>query len=423
MSENSIIDANFTPAKLVIPKSDDEGIFGKGIDIGANGVGLKVDIFDSKETHKLVAHFDVFDNTDTSKFACKAIYKNYERSTLITLPVDVNNLLASKANSCGDTFYAEVIAVDLNTNEVLGNKAYLELHIDGMLNRIESATAAPEYVEFGTNQTLQKVQDTPLVSDTPAVQEVKSETVQATATTTDAPQKKSRLWLIIAAAIAGLILLLLAIFAALYFTGALKSLFGGDKVPQAQEQVIEESQKEPQSEPQESAVDESASDNATDNTATDEDNSSSQQESVAEDNTQVNTPVASQDDDEEVVVVTKKKPSSSSSSTSACSLASSADDLALIKGCLATKPQAEVIKSLVEESFANNRCNVGKRLLSSYGRRDAQFAYMYGQYFDANSSQTTTCETKDQDKAIYWYEKAVELGDTTNAKAALDKLK
>lgn len=423
MSENSIIDANFTPAKLVIPKSDDEGIFGKGIDIGANGVGLKVDIFDSKETHKLVAHFDVFDNTDTSKFAYKAIYKNYERSTLITLPVDVNNLLASKANSCGDTFYAEVIAVDLNTNEVLGNKAYLELHIDGMLNRIESATAAPEYVEFGTNQTLQKVQDTPLVSDTPAVQEVKSETVQATATTTDAPQKKSRLWLIIAAAIAGLILLLLAIFAALYFTGALKSLFGGDKVPQAQEQVIEESQKEPQSEPQESAVDESASDNATDNTATDEDNSSSQQESVAEDNTQVKTPVASQDDDEEVVVVTKKKPSSSSSQTSACSLASSSDDLALIKGCLATKPQAEVIKSLVEEAFANNRCNVGKRLLSSYGRRDAQFAYMYGQYFDANSSLTTTCETKDQDKAIYWYEKAVELGDTTNAKAALDKLK
>ena len=419
MAENSIIDANSTPAKLVIPKSDDDGIFGKGIDIGANGVGLKVDIFDSKETHKLVAHFDVFDNTDTSKFAYECIYKNYERSTLITLPVDVNNLLASKANSCGDTFYAEVIAVDLNTNEVLGNKAYLELHIDGMLNRIESATAAPEYVEFGTNQTLQKVQDTPLVSDTPAVQEVKSETVQATATTTDAPQKKSRLWLIIAAAIAGLILLLLAIFAALYFTGALKSLFGGDKVPQAQEQTIEESQ----SEPQESASDESASDNATDNTATDEDNSSSQQESVAEDNTQVNTPVASQDDDEEVVVVTKKKPSSSSSSTSACSLASSADDLALIKGCLATKPQAEVIKSLVEESFANNRCNVGKRLLSSYGRRDAQFAYMYGQYFDANSSQTTTCETKDQDKAIYWYEKAVELGDTTNAKAALDKLK
>lgn len=419
MAENSIIDANSTPAKLVIPKSDDDGIFGKGIDIGANGVGLKVDIFDSKETHKLVAHFDVFDNTDTSKFAYECIYKNYERSTLITLPVDVNNLLASKANSCGDTFYAEVIAVDLNTNEVLGNKAYLELHIDGMLNRIESATAAPEYVEFGTNQTLQKVQDTPLVSDTPAVQEVKSETVQATATTTDAPQKKSRLWLIIAAAIAGLILLLLAIFAALYFTGALKSLFGGDKVPQAQEQTIEESQ----SEPQESASDESASDNATDNTATDEDNSSSQQESVAEDNTQVNTPVASQDDDEEVVVVTKKKPSSSSSQTSACSLASSSDDLALIKGCLATKPQAEVIKSLVEESFANNRCNVGKRLLSSYGRRDAQFAYMYGQYFDANSSQTTTCETKDQDKAIYWYEKAVELGDTTNAKAALDKLK
>ena len=419
MAENSIIDANSTPAKLVIPKSDDDGIFGKGIDIGANGVGLKVDIFDSKETHKLVAHFDVFDNTDTSKFAYECIYKNYERSTLITLPVDVNNLLASKANSCGDTFYAEVIAVDLNTNEVLGNKAYLELHIDGMLNRIESATAAPEYVEFGTNQTLQKVQDTPLVSDTPAVQEVKSETVQATATTTDAPQKKSRLWLIIAAAIAGLILLLLAIFAALYFTGALKSLFGGDKVPQAQEQTIEESQ----SEPQESASDESASDNATDNTATDEDNSSSQQESVAEDNTQVNTPVASQDDDEEVVVVTKKKPSSSSSQTSACSLASSSDDLALIKGCLATKPQAEVVKSLVEESFANNRCNVGKRLLSSYGRRDAQFAYMYGQYFDANSSLTTTCETKDQDKAIYWYEKAVELGDTTNAKAALDKLK
>ena len=30
---------------------------------------------------------------------------------------------------------------------------------------------------------------------------------------------------------------------------------------------------------------------------------------------------------------------------------------------------------------------------------------------------------KDIDKAIYWYEKAVQLGDTTNAKAALDRLK
>lgn len=415
MSEKSIIVGGRKPAQILIPKSYE--IFGDKVDIFASGVGLKVDIFDSKDKKKgLIAHFD---NTDTSQFDYKCNFNGYTDATLITLPLDVNNKLATKSKECGDTFYAEITAVDLNKNEVLGNKAYLDLTIDGMLNLIESATATPEHVEFGTNQTLQKEQETPLVSDAPAVQEVKSETVQATATTTDAPQKKSRLWLIIAAAIAGLILLLLAIFAALYFTGALKSLFGGDKVPQAQEQTIEESQ----SEPQESASDESASDNATDNTATDEDNSSSQQESVAEDNTQVNTPVASQDDDEEVVVVTKKKPSSSSSQTSACSLASSSDDLALIKGCLATKPQAEVIKSLVEESFANNRCNVGKRLLSSYGRRDAQFAYMYGQYFDANSSQTTTCETKDQDKAIYWYEKAVELGDTTNAKAALDKLK
>ena len=421
MSEKSIIVGGRKPAQILIPKSYE--IFGDKVDIFASGVGLKVDIFDSKDKKKgLIAHFD---NTDTSQFDYKCNFNGYTDATLITLPPDVNNKLATKSKECGDTFYAEITAVDLNKNEVLGNKAYLDLTIDGMLNLIESATATPEHVEFGTNQTLQKEQETPLVSDAPASQEVKSETEQAiaTTTTTDAPQKKSRLWLIIAAAIVAFILLLLAIFAALYFTGALKSLFGGEKDPQAQEQVIEESQKEPQSEPQESAVDESASDDATDNTVTDEDNSSSQQESVAEDNTQANTPVASQDDDDEVVVVTKKKPASSSSSTSACSLASSADDLALIKGCLATKPQAEVIKSLVEESFANNRCNVGKRLLSSYGRRDAQFAYMYGQYFDANSSQTTTCETKDQDKAIYWYEKAVELGDTTNAKAALDKLK
>ena len=48
---------------------------------------------------------------------------------------------------------------------------------------------------------------------------------------------------------------------------------------------------------------------------------------------------------------------------------------------------------------------------------------MYGQYFDENSSLSSSCEVKDIDKAIYWNDKAVQLGDTTNAKAALDLIK
>ena len=123
MSEKSIIVGGRKPAQILIPKSYE--IFGDKVDIFASGVGLKVDIFDSKDKKKgLIAHFD---NTDTSQFDYKCNFNGYTYATLITLPPDVNNKLATKSKECGDTFYAEITAVDLNKNEVLGNKVLLQL--------------------------------------------------------------------------------------------------------------------------------------------------------------------------------------------------------------------------------------------------------------------------------------------------------
>ena len=418
MEKNSVIDGQLKKSVLIIPES--HSILGK--DIYDENIGLDIEFLDLDKTENKFSVTDK-DSSHLDYVGNSSRYKNIEDASEVYLPNKIHNLVANRSNNA-DTLKVNISAyyTDKNPKEVISTIS-LNAKILGNFEKIEINKTNPSSLSESTNKLVSSINNQETIlppSSTASISSDNTEnnTEQTNATVTKEPsKKKSRLWLIIAAAIVGFILLLLAIFAALYFTGALKSLFGGEKAPQAQEQVIEDPQSEPQSEPQESAVDESASDDATDNTATDEDNTSSQQESVAEDNTQTNT------QDDEVVVVTKKMPASSSSSTSACSLASSADDLALIKGCLATKPQAEVVKSLVEESFANNRCNVGKRLLSSYGRRDAKFAYLYGQYFDENSSLSTSWEVKDIDKAIYWYEKAVQLGDTTNAKAALDRLK
>ena len=405
MAEKSSIIGNGKSSQLVIPEI--YSIFG-GVVPGDPDIGLRVTIYGGQNRKDDVIAQKEFDNS--SDFDIGA------NDAKISLPNEFHNKLASNAGRCHYRFYAELTPFDVLQRVEKGNKAYLELGIINSLEINSSATEAERRIDpINNSASFASQQDKPLVSGVTSSQEIQSSTVQQNATAAaTAPKKKSPLGIIIGA-IVGLILLLLAIFAALYFTGALKGLLGGNNASQTQEQSVEE----PQAESEEPASDENLQEqDEQDKDANAEDNSTAQQEPVAEDN----TASSSNDGDDEVVVVTKKNQGAVSSSV-ACSISSSSDDIALIKGCLATKPQAEVVKSLVEESFANNRCNVGKRLLSSYGRRDAQFAYMYGQYFDENSSLSSSCEVKDIDKAIYWYEKAVELGDTTNAKAALDKLK
>ena len=97
-------------------------------------------------------------------------------------------------------------------------------------------------------------------------------------------------------------------------------------------------------------------------------------------------------------------------------------DEVIISSCLSTNPKIEVISSLSEQSLNNDRCDLGKRLLSSYGRKDSSAAYMFAKYFDPNSTAQSKCIKKDKTQALYWYQKASDLG-MNEANEAIGKLK
>ena len=94
----------------------------------------------------------------------------------------------------------------------------------------------------------------------------------------------------------------------------------------------------------------------------------------------------------------------------------------MIKNCIASKPDSATVSAFAKDAFSKDKCDLGKRLFSSYGRKDGTVAYTYGQYFDPNSQETTSCASKDKSQAVYWYEKAAQLGND-NAKSALSALK
>ena len=87
------------------------------------------------------------------------------------------------------------------------------------------------------------------------------------------------------------------------------------------------------------------------------------------------------------------------------------------------KSASDEIIELSIKAFANNRCNLGKRLFSSIGRKDGDVAFAYAKYFDKNSSVSSQCEQKNEKMAIYWYEKAYSLNESDEAQEALSKLK
>ncbi|MBP5244567.1 MAG: SEL1-like repeat protein [Succinivibrio sp.] len=109
------------------------------------------------------------------------------------------------------------------------------------------------------------------------------------------------------------------------------------------------------------------------------------------------------------------------SASSACTLSSDADDV-IITNCLGSNPTVEVINTLSEQSLENDRCVLGKRLLSSYGRKESSAAYLFAKYFDPNSSAQSKCIEKDKTQAVYWYQKAADMG-MAEAKDAMVKLK
>lgn len=107
-----------------------------------------------------------------------------------------------------------------------------------------------------------------------------------------------------------------------------------------------------------------------------------------------------------------------------CTVAASSDDQALLKGCLATNPSDQDLMGLAKDALSNKRCDVGTRLLTSLGRSGKQdFSLYYAKLADPNTRDASACIKKDAGSAKYWYQKALEAGNSDEARQALEKLK
>lgn len=322
------------------------------------------------------------------------------------LPPEINNELAQKVNSFGGKFKVKALEYDPVSSKTVGDPAYFDASVTGTLKVIQ------DYVkkegESINAATFNEKKEPTFTEDKATVDEIKSSDAvlneAATATTTTVATKSSGKGKILA--IIGAIILLLFILGllALFLAG----FFGGskDNSSNANEPTPKEQTEE--------ANDNSAKD---DNAAT-EDNS--QSDNTASDNSSSNNTTEPQDN-EPAQTEPNVADNSAATASSVCVITSDPDNV-MIKNCIASKPDSATVSAFAKDAFSKDKCDLGKRLFSSYGRKDGTVAYTYGQYFDPNSQETTSCASKDKNQAVYWYEKAAQLGND-NAKSALSALK
>lgn len=322
------------------------------------------------------------------------------------LPPEINNELAQKVNSFGGKFKVKALEYDPVSSKTVGDPAYFDASVTGTLKVIQ------DYVkkegESINAATFNEKKEPTFTEDKATVDEIKSSDAvlneAATATTTTVATKSSGNGKILA--IIGAIILLLFILGllALFLAG----FFGGskDNSSNANEPTPKEQTEE--------ANDNSAKD---DNAAT-EDNS--QSDNTASDNSSSDNTTEPQDN-EPAQTEPNVADNSAATASSVCVITSDPDNV-MIKNCIASKPDSATVSAFAKDAFSKDKCDLGKRLFSSYGRKDGTVAYTYGQYFDPNSQETTSCASKDKNQAVYWYEKAAQLGND-NAKSALSALK
>lgn len=322
------------------------------------------------------------------------------------LPPEINNELAQKVNSFGGKFKVKALEYDPVSLKTVGDPAYFDASVTGTLKVIQ------DYVkkegESINATTFNEKKESTFTEDKVTVDEIKSSDAvlneAATATTTTVATKSSGNGKILA--IIGAIILLLFILGllALFLAG----FFGGskDNSSNANEPTPKEQTEE--------ANDNSAKD---DNAAT-EDNS--QSDNTASDNSSSDNTTEPQDN-EPAQTEPNVADNSAATASSVCVITSDPDNV-MIKNCIASKPDSATVSAFAKDAFSKDKCDLGKRLFSSYGRKDGTVAYTYGQYFDPNSQETTSCASKDKNQAVYWYEKAAQLGND-NAKSALSALK
>lgn len=322
------------------------------------------------------------------------------------LPPEINNELAQKVNSFGGKFKVKALEFDPVSSKTVGDPAYFDASVTGTLKVIQ------DYVkkegESINAATFNEKKEPTFTEDKATVDEIKSSDAVlnevATAATTTVATKSSGKGKILA--IIGAIILLLFILGllALFLAG----FFGGskDNSSSANEPTPKEQTEE--------ANDNSAKD---DNAAT-EDNS--QSDNTASDNSSSDNTTEPQDN-EPAQTEPNVADNSAATASSVCVITSDPDNV-MIKNCIASKPDSATVSAFAKDAFSKDKCDLGKRLFSSYGRKDGTVAYTYGQYFDPNSQETTSCASKDKSQAVYWYEKAAQLGND-NAKSALSALK
>lgn len=322
------------------------------------------------------------------------------------LPPEINNELAQKVNSFGGKFKVKALEYDPVSSKTVGDPAYFDASVTGTLKVIQ------DYVkkegESINATTFNEKKEPTFTEDKATVDEIKSSDAvlneAATATTTTVATKssgKGKFLAIIGAIILLLFILgLLALFLAGFFGGS-KDNSSNANEPTPKEQTEE-------------ANDNSAKD---DNAAT-EDNS--QSDNTASDNSSSDNTTEPQDN-EPAQTEPNVADNSAATASSVCVITSDPDNV-MIKNCIASKPDSATVSAFAKDAFSKDKCDLGKRLFSSYGRKDGTVAYTYGQYFDPNSQETTSCASKDKNQAVYWYEKAAQLGND-NAKSALSALK
>lgn len=322
------------------------------------------------------------------------------------LPPEINNELAQKVNSFGGKFKVKALEYDPVSSKTVGDPAYFDASVTGTLKVIQ------DYVkkegESINAATFNEKKEPTFTEDKATVDEIKSSDAvlneAATVATTTVATKSSGKGKILA--IIGAIILLLFILGllALFLAG----FFGGskDNSSNANEPTHKEQTEE--------ANDNSAKD---DNAAT-EDNS--QSDNTASDNSSSDNTTEPQDN-EPAQTEPNVADNSAATASSVCVITSDPDNV-MIKNCIASKPDSATVSAFAKDAFSKDKCDLGKRLFSSYGRKDGTVAYTYGQYFDPNSQETTSCASKDKNQAVYWYEKAAQLGND-NAKSALSALK
>lgn len=322
------------------------------------------------------------------------------------LPPEINNELAQKVNSFGGKFKVKALEYDPVSSKTVGDPAYFDASVTGTLKVIQ------DYVkkegESINAATFNEKKEPTFTEDKATVDEIKSSDAvlneAATATTTTVATKSSGKGKILA--IIGAIILLLFILGllALFLAG----FFGGSKDNSSNA-----------SEPTPKEQTEEANDNsAKDDNAATEDNS--QSDNTASDNSSSDNTTEPQDN-EPAQTEPNVADNSAATASSVCVITSDPDNV-MIKNCIASKPDSATVSAFAKDAFSKDKCDLGKRLFSSYGRKDGTVAYTYGQYFDPNSQETTSCASKDKNQAVYWYEKAAQLGND-NAKSALSALK